>query len=404
MIHVGRQPIYDRAGDVVAYELLFRDAVDATAASGSSARATSQVIVSAFTEFGLDQLVGTRACFINVTKEFLIGELPVPFDSNQGVLEIIETVEVDDSVVEGVNQLIERGFTIALDDFTPGPAERLLDLATYVKINIMDVDPALVAERVQLVRRRSQIQLIAERLETEEDLQLAFSLGFDFFQGHVLGRPHVVSTASLSPTRINRLQLLTALTAADVDFDGVVSLIVRDPAVSYRVLQATNAAASGLRARVSSVQQAAAMLGLDTVRQWVTLMLVSDLTEATEEQLATIMTRARICQTVAQNVSLPADAAFTAGLLSGIANLLGQSSAELASRLPLSQEVGMALTEGTGPLGSLLAVVREYERGDPRGLAALINPDDAVKAYLNAVNWSNRLMNNTEAPQHNLQN
>jgi EAL and modified HD-GYP domain-containing signal transduction protein len=145
------------------------------------------------------------------------------------------------------------------------------------------------------------------------------------------------------------------------------------------------------------------MLGLDTVRQWVTLMLVSDLTEATEEQLATIMTRARICQTVAQNVSLPADAAFTAGLLSGIANLLGQSSAELASRLPLSQEVGMALTEGTGPLGSLLAVVREYERGDPRGLAALINPDDAVKAYLNAVNWSNRLMNNTEAPQHNLQ-
>jgi c-di-GMP-related signal transduction protein len=186
---VGRQPIYDRAGDVVAYELLFRDAVDATSASRRSAQATSQVIVSAFTEFGLDQLVGTRACFINVTREFLVGELPIPFDSNQAVLEIVETVEVDDAVIEGVNNLIERGFTIALDDFTPGAHERLLNVATYVKIDMMDVEPDVVYECIQLCRQHPQIQLVAERLETEDDLQRAFALGFDFFQGHVLGRP-----------------------------------------------------------------------------------------------------------------------------------------------------------------------------------------------------------------------
>src|SRR6187402_2648266 len=96
LIHVGRQPIYDRAGDVFAYELLFRDAAGATMAAKRSAQATSQVMVAAFTEFGLDQLVGSKACFINVTKEFLVGELPVPFGSDQAVLEVVETVEVDD--------------------------------------------------------------------------------------------------------------------------------------------------------------------------------------------------------------------------------------------------------------------------------------------------------------------
>jgi EAL and modified HD-GYP domain-containing signal transduction protein len=67
------------------------------------------------------------------------------------------------------------------------------------------------------------------------------------------------------------------LTAAEIDFDEVVRLVARDPALSFRLLQATNSAASGLTSRVSSVHEAAILLGLDKVRQWVTLMLLSDL-------------------------------------------------------------------------------------------------------------------------------
>src|SRR5690348_6012216 len=89
LIHVGRQGIYDQCGDVVAYELLFRDAADASCATSRGPYATSQVIVSAFTDFGLAQLVGSKACFLNVTREFLVGELPIPFDSGQAALEII---------------------------------------------------------------------------------------------------------------------------------------------------------------------------------------------------------------------------------------------------------------------------------------------------------------------------
>src|SRR3954451_5535534 len=105
IIHVGRQPIVDREGDTVAYELLFRDAANATRATNRSAQATSQVIVSAFTEFGLKQLVGDRVCFINVTRQFLVGQLPIPFDCEQAVLEIVETIDVDEEVFAGVTRL-----------------------------------------------------------------------------------------------------------------------------------------------------------------------------------------------------------------------------------------------------------------------------------------------------------
>lgn len=396
LVHVGRQPIYDRAGDVVAYELLFRDAAEATRATRRSAEATSRVIVAAFTEFGLDRLVGERACFINVTREFLVGELPVPFVPDQSVLEIVETVDVDEAVVAGVRDLVDRGFTIALDDFTLGAHERLLDFATYVKIDLLNADPETVAEAVRRCRRSPHVQLVAERLETPDDLRRAMDLGFDFFQGHVLGQPHVVTAAGLSPARLSRLRLLTALTAAEADFDEVTDLVTGDPALSYRMLQATNSAASGLATRVSSVREAAVLLGLDRVRHWVVLMLAGDVADAPEERLSAILARAWACRTVAGQLGLPPDPAFTAGLLSGIAELTGQPAAELVAALPLTADVAGALTGGDGPLAEVLGVVREYEQGRPARLAGLVGSVDAAKAYLSGVEWSTGLVRAVE--------
>jgi len=395
VIHVGRQPIYDRAGDVVAYELLFRDAVDATRATRRSAEATGQVIVSAFTDFGLEQLAGSRVCFINVTREFLVGELPIPFDSGQAVLEIVETVDVDDEVVQGVTRLVQAGFTIALDDFQLGSHEQLLDLATYVKIDLLDTDPEAVTAILERCSGKAHIALIAERLETQEALRAAFDGAFEFFQGHILGRPHVVSTVSIAPGRLHRLQVVAALNAPEINFDEVVQLISHDAAITYRLFQACNSAASGLVTRVSTVKEAAILLGLDKIRQWVTLMLLSELSEATEDQLAVTMARARACQTVAQQRGLPADMAFTTGLLSAVADLIGQSAAELASHLPLTSEIDRALTDGTGALGSLLTAVRDYEHGNPTNLITLTSPDDAVRTYLNAIGWSAQLVSKT---------
>jgi EAL and modified HD-GYP domain-containing signal transduction protein len=398
MIHVGRQPIYDRAGDVVAYELLFRDAAEAVAASRRSARATSRVIVSAFTEFGLDQLAGARPCFINVTREFLVGELPVPFDPHRAVLEVVETVPVDDQVYAGVAALAERGFSIALDDFEwGGPAERLVPLASYVKLDMIQADPGALREAVHRCREHRHLRLVAERLETEEHLALARDLGFDLFQGHVLGRPHVVSRVRLSPARMTRLRLITALSAATVDFDEVVALVARDPTLSFRLLHATNAAASGLSTRVSSVHEAAVLLGLERIRQWVVLMLFSDLTDATEDQLAATMTRARFCHVLADRLGRPAATAFTVGLLSGLAELIAQPAGTVVAGLPLEETIVDALSTGDGTLGALLSAVLCYERGHVAEAARLVGlpPDDAeplVAAYLAAVGWANRLV------------
>ncbi|GAA3262335.1 EAL and HDOD domain-containing protein [Dactylosporangium siamense] len=393
LVHIGRQPLYDWSGHVVGYELLFRGAADEIEASRRTAYATSQVIVNAFTEFGLEQLVGGRKCFINLTRDFLVGELPLPFDPDHAILEILETVEIDDAVLAGTARLVQQGYEIALDDFVFGLGhDRLLGLASYVKLDLLIREPDELAEVVARCRRYPGIKLVAERVESEEHILLAQRLGFDLLQGYAVGRPQVLTAVALSPSRLRRLELLGAVTAEDADIAKVSTIVQSDPALSYRVLRATNSAASGLPRKVASVRDAVVLLGSAKIRQWAALMLVSDVAEsATEDQLSTTMARARLCQTVAERLGLQGEAAFTVGLLAGVAELISEPVAELVNRLPLTVEVADALVDGHGRLGQVLSIVRAYEVADEHALAsAPVSSADLAKAYLSAVGWSMR--------------
>jgi EAL and modified HD-GYP domain-containing signal transduction protein len=399
-VHVGRQAMYDREGALVAYELLFRRDADALEATESGVYATSKVIVTAMTEIGIDALVGDARCFVNLTREFLVGELPLPFDHRRVVLEVLETIIIDDQVVAGVAALVEQGYPIALDDFVLGTGhERLLELASYVKIDLLDTPPEMVVALVNVCRRYPRLRLVAERLETAEHFRVATELGFDLFQGYYLGRPQVISVPALSSSRLRRVELLALLADPTVSEWPVVTLVTADPALSMRLLAAANAHALGLPVKVSSVHDAVSLLGVERLRDWATLMLVSDLEDGDEKRLSSVVTRARMCQNMAERMHLAGEAAFTVGLLSAVAEMLDQTPAELAPRLSLNAEVTDALVSGAGPLGELLSFVIAYESSDLPAIVAdagsvpgvgsnAASEADATRSYLEAVDWS----------------
>ena len=61
-----------------SYELLFRGDAGAVEADERGAYATSRVLITAFTEIGIEPLCGRGLCFVNLTREFLVGDLPLP--------------------------------------------------------------------------------------------------------------------------------------------------------------------------------------------------------------------------------------------------------------------------------------------------------------------------------------
>jgi c-di-GMP-related signal transduction protein len=398
LVHVGRQPIFDKTGDVVAYELLFRGSMDAVEAGRRDTYATSQVIVNTFTEFGIDEVVGDRTCFINMTREFLVGDLILPFGPDHVVLEVLETVEVDDEVVAGVTDLIAQGYRIALDDFVWGSGhERLLSLASYVKLDLLQGDLSHLDEIVAACREYPGIQIVAEGLETAEQLTLCNRYGFELRQGYALSRPQVLTATSLTPSRLRRLELLGALTAPDADLERILKIIAGDPALTMRVLRASNSAAVGATSRISSVRQAVVMLGFAHIRQWAMLMVVDDVAEATEAQMADALTRARLCENIAVAFGANAEGAFMTGLITAVAGMLGLSPAAMAHQLPLSADIAGALERGTGPLGQVMRVVNAYERGDLTEVAAAYSGDDLMGTVMDAMRWSRMAVQATQS-------
>jgi len=394
-VHVGRQPIYDAAGQVAAYELLFRAGPDSDHAGRGDTAATVAVINNTFAEFGLADLAGELPCFVNLTRDFLTGRLPLPFGPEHAVLEVLETVDVDDEVVAGVRRLVEQGYAIALDDFVCGSShERLLEFASVVKLDLLDTPPADLTEIVATCRRYPGITLLGERLETPGHLLTARRLGCTLFQGYALGRPTVHTARTLSASRVRQVELLAELTAKDVDLARVVSLVGREPSLAVRLLRVSNSVSAGLARRVSSVHEAVVLLGIRRVREWVALMVLGEVApEADEARLTSAVARARMCQQVAEQVSVAGDTAFTAGLLVGVADLLGIPVERLLTGLPLADELADAVVRGAGPLGRVVRAVMAYDQLDLGGLRQLGLPMNCLgQAYLSATAWSHEAM------------
>ncbi len=398
LARIARQAIHDRAGAIVAHELLFRGGSGNVADLSLAARpvrppvrlrddppsagdlATSQVITSTFGDFGVDQLGNGKPLFINLTRSFLVGSLPMPFGPTDLVLEVLEDVVVDDDLLAGVHDLRGRGFALAVDDFVGEEHRRpLLAVADVVKIEVPTVGDRL-GELVSRTREEAPCaRLLAERVEDAEVLETCLDLGFDLFQGYHFHRPTMLQAARLSPTQLGCLQLLRLLNDPDATTSDIERAVSGDPGLSLRVLGTANSAgvASTAQRQITSLRQAVVLLGPAALSAWVMLTLVGGSTGAASDRLATVVARATCCRLVAERhrLAVPGEA-YTAGLLSGVAWLLGTDVRSIAEGAGLPPRMVDQLEHGDGPLGAVLDAVTGHEAGDP-----LAGPRYGVSAF-----------------------
>jgi EAL and modified HD-GYP domain-containing signal transduction protein len=189
-MYLGRQPIFDRRQNLVAYELLYRSGEFAEAHVTDDAGATAEVIRRSFKRIGINTVLGGSAGFLNVDAEMLFSKQIDALPVERLVLELLETVEINDSIIERCSELKQRGFRLALDDVSSynDCYEPLFEMADIIKIDLPLLDQdGLVA----LVKRLKPYtgKLLAEKVETWERVEECMALGFELFQGFLLARP-----------------------------------------------------------------------------------------------------------------------------------------------------------------------------------------------------------------------
>ena len=91
---LGRQPILDRDQNLAAFELLFRSGHTNDAQVDDDLVASATVINHAFSELGIEAVLGPYLGFINLPGALIHSDVIELLPRERVVLEVLETVEV----------------------------------------------------------------------------------------------------------------------------------------------------------------------------------------------------------------------------------------------------------------------------------------------------------------------
>lgn len=402
-LFLGRQPILDRDQKLVAYELLFRNGTRNSAEVTDGVHATATVIVNAFAELGIEAALGKCRGYINVDEAFLFSDMLELLPRQSVVLEILETVPPTAAVIERCLALKAAGFTLALDDviqLEPAYAE-LLALVEIVKV---DIQPLSRVQLIQLVMKLKPMgkQLLAEKVDSREQMEQCLKLGFTLFQGYYFAKPTIIAGKKLEHSKLSLMKLM-GLLLSDAETSKLEEALKPEPGLTVNLLRMTNSVGAGTSEKITSLRHAITVLGRRQLQRWLQLLVFSSGAQAgaSNPLLMLAATRGRLMELLAEDLrpgdGALADRAFMAGIMSLMPALVGLPIAEIVAPLGLTGDVRDALCEGSGQLGDMLHLAESSESGELETLTSNLAklPGLSAKrlnqAQTSALQWANSI-------------
>ena len=406
-IFLGRQPILGREQKLFAYELFFRDGLIATdnrAEILDPTHATATVIANAFAELSTNDVLGPYRGFINVDRDILFSDLIEALPQQLVALEILESVKPTPEVLARCQQLHDLGFMLAADDVIEVNelSRPLLALADIIKVDIQNMEAGRLRAVVEQLKPFGK-KLLAEKVETAEQLSLCQSLGFDLFQGYFFAKPTLIVGKKLNPSQLVLIRLL-GLVFEDADTSAIEAAFKTEPGLTVNMLRLTNSVACGLSINVTSLRHAITILGRRQLQRWLQLLIFTTPkggTQGVNPLLQLAATRGRVMELIAERV-VPrnrefADHSFMVGIMSLMPALLGMQMADILDQLPVAQRVKQALLDYAGQHGLMLRLVEATEQPDPLALEEplshlpAINSDFLGACLTQGLAWANGL-------------
>lgn len=406
---LARQPILDRSEKLCAFELLFRPSVASTAADvADNTYATAQVMLNAFGEIGIANILGTYKGFVNLGAKFLYSDTVELLSKQQVVLELLESIVIDSAIVARCHELKAMGFSLALDDVLELNDEiiPLLDVVDIIKLDLTQIAPSLLPKVVQKLKRYPA-KLLAEKVENREQARLCMEMGFDLFQGYYFARPEMLSGKRPDPSKTILLRILS-LILSDAEDEKIVNAFKGYPDVTYSLLRLVNSAEHSLSTKISSLSHALMILGRRAVQRWVQLLLYASKGGGSANPLMQLAaTRAKLMELIASRLSPKdhgyADRAFMAGMLSLLDILMDEPLSNLVPRLNLQEDIESALLNRSGDIGEMLTLCGDLESSNTNSIQKILcsRPDMAMedinKAHMEALSWANNITNSLAA-------
>lgn len=402
-IFVARQPIFNRQQQVYGYELLFRQGFGHVFDMNEDS-ATSVVLTGSFSLIGMETITSGKRAFINFTRNLLLRQVATALPTEMIAVEILENIEPDPGIIDACQRLKARGYMLVLDDFVYHPQFRpLIDLVDMIKIDFLSTP---IAERRRIPRELGNVHIkfLAEKVETQKDLQMAIDFGYDYIQGYFFSKPETLTAQDIPGYKLNYLYTLYEINQPQVNFDSLEQAILREVSLSYKLLRFINSAYFNLRHRIKTVRHALMLLGTDEIRKWASLVALSGMGDDKPDELAVLSAlRGKFCELIGIHSGFEKNRTdiYLMGLFSMVDAFTDYPLAEVLKRLPLHVDVKRALQSEGGCFADVYQLALAYEGANwpivTEICARLHMSEGSIpKLYQDAVSWVNQIFYDAE--------
>lgn len=356
-VYIARQPILDVYSDVCAYELIYK---------GKEYNYSSiphENIENPFFGISVNDFVGDSKVYINFSTKLLEYGAAKYISPDKLTVVVTEEVYAEPEAARETAELKERGYTIALGNFRyDGAVSELFGLADVIMIDYSA--PQKKIDEALYVCKYSNKTMAAVNVDTRDKAQSAEKAGCVYFEGFFFAKPMGGSELKIEPLPSNLAQVLQLMSQPYPEINDIVEILSRDTAMCQRILRLINSVYFGVSNKVSTINQAILILGLDYLREWVYLMSMQKISRndsAAATRMALLM--AKFCQKIALHVpeeAKSADSFYLMGLLSMVVFSGDTVLAQALDEFPLADDIKKGLLRRGGIYSDIFEIALSY--------------------------------------------
>ena len=401
-VSIARRPVFDNRGHLWGYEL-FCVGGNETALGGVPYPADTAISVASSAYLCLKQILqGGKKIMVDFSEKSILDKLPYVLPPLLSAIKVDEDIGRQPSSMEVLNRLKLDGYPVAIRSFTGNPdCEPLYKLASIIAIETRGREGEGI--RADLARARHYNSLLlASEVQDRRLYQICRELNFPLFSGPFFKYPDKVTVRKLSSNEILRFQLLKFIETEDPDIPRIAEAIQADATVSFRLLAFLNSAAFAFTQRIKSIQQAVALLGWYNIKNWLRVILLTDMSQSKQAEELVLLSaqRGMFLECVAREHDFwgfDPGSLHLLGLFSLLDTLLALPMAEIVGHLPIDNKLKAALCrEANNEYAPLLRLAQFFEEArwpDVEAMVQQLNLDKAkvMEAFQKSINWAGGL-------------
>jgi len=396
-----RLPVFDAESRLWGYELYCVEGDGTSLAASAAESAGMRVANSSY--MGLRHiLVRGKKIFLEFTETGILQNIPYAVPPTSAVVKIDESIYANQDIGPALDRLKADGFLISVKSFTNDPACRdLYRMADILCIAAKDRRKDALAAMLQNARGYASM-IMATQVEDPARQAVCREMGFALFSGPFFKKPDIITLHKMTSSQASRFTILHLLETRDPDLEKLAQGIQADVSVSFRLLAYLNSVAFGFPQKIKSIQHAITMLGWNNIKNWLRVVLISDVSSHGEAEELMLMSarRGKFLELVAVDHDywgFAPESLHLLGLFSLLDVMLGVAMQEIVMHLPLDARLKSALCGEAGseylPLLKLARCFEEARWNDAEQMMQQLNlKKDKVKiSFQRSLEWAETL-------------